>query len=91
MKKPELVEAIASKTELTKKDVDTVVSSMIDTIVEQLKAGEEVDLYGFGKFEVIDQAPREVRNPKTGEKKMNPAKKNPKFRISYSIKKLLNE
>ena len=67
MNKAELIEAIASKTELTKTDVDKVVSSLIDVITDALAKGDKVSLKGFGNFEVRQREARVGRNPKTGE------------------------
>jgi DNA-binding protein HU-beta len=67
MNKGELVDAIASKANVTKKEADAVLSATIDTIVEAVASGDKVTLVGFGSFEKRDRAQREGRNPKTGE------------------------
>jgi DNA-binding protein HU-beta len=67
MNKGELVEAIAEKADLTKKDIDTVLSAAIDTIVGAVSKGDKVTLVGFGSFEKRQRKEREGRNPKTGE------------------------
>lgn len=90
MKKPELIDVIASKTGKEKKDVLTIVDSVFDTIVETMKAGEVVDIYGFGKFESVYKEAHMGKNPKTGEEKMVEAKNNPKLRYSSAVKKALN-
>ena len=63
MTKNELVEAIASKTELTKTDVDKVITSFADVITDALVKGDKVSLKGFGNFEVRDRSARTGRNP----------------------------
>ncbi|HEY9645099.1 MAG TPA: HU family DNA-binding protein, partial [Chroococcidiopsis sp.] len=62
MNKAELVDAIAERTSVTKKEADAIVSAMVDTIMETLVSGEKVTLVGFGTFEVRDRAAREGRN-----------------------------
>jgi DNA-binding protein HU-beta len=67
MNKGELVDAIAIKATVTKKEADAVLSAVIETIVEAVSSGDKVTLVGFGSFEKRDRAQREGRNPKTGE------------------------
>jgi DNA-binding protein HU-beta len=67
MNKGELIDAIAQKANVTKKETDAVLSAAIETIVEAVANGEKVTLVGFGSFEKRDRAQREGRNPKTGE------------------------
>jgi DNA-binding protein HU-beta len=67
MNKGELIDAIAEKADVTKKETDAVLSAAIETIVEAVASGEKVTLVGFGSFEKRDRAQREGRNPKTGE------------------------
>jgi DNA-binding protein HU-beta len=67
MNKGELVDAIATKANVTKKEADAVLSATIDTIVEAVASGDKVTLVGFGSFDKRDRAQREGRNPKTGE------------------------
>lgn len=67
MTKTELIAAVAAKTELSKKDADKAVSAVIESISEALKAGDKVQLVGFGTFEVRKRAARNAKNPATGE------------------------
>ena len=66
MSKTELVAAIAERTGLTKKDSEAAVNAFVETLTEQLKKGEKVQLIGFGTFEVSERAARTGRNPQTG-------------------------
>ena len=91
MNKAELIEAIASKTELTKTDVDKVVSSLIDVITDALAKGDKVSLKGFGNFEVRQREARMGRNPKTGETMEIAASKAPAFKASTALKKDVNK
>ena len=68
MTKAELINAVAQKTELSKKDSEKAVVAVIDAISETLAAGEKVALVGFGTFEVKERAAREGINPRTKEK-----------------------
>jgi DNA-binding protein HU-beta len=79
MNKGELVDAIAERASVTKKEADAIVSAMVETIMDTLASGEKVTLVGFGTFEVRDRAAREGRNPKTGETLKIPATKVPAF------------
>ena len=91
MKKPELIDIIASKTGAKKKDVAAVLDTTFSTIIESMKVGEVVDIYGFGKFEGVYKEAHMGKNPMTGEEKMVPAKRNPKLRYSSAVKKAINE
>ncbi|MBD2138395.1 HU family DNA-binding protein [Anabaena sp. FACHB-1237] len=79
MNKGELVDAIAEKTGVTKKQVDQVLSSVIETIIEAVASGDKVTLVGFGSFESRERKAREGRNPKTNEKMEIPATRVPAF------------
>jgi DNA-binding protein HU-beta len=79
MNKGELVDAVAAKADVTKKQADTVISAVVESIMEAVSAGEKVTLVGFGSFESRDRKAREGRNPKTGEKMEIPATKVPAF------------
>ena len=86
MNKSELVAAIAEKAELSKKDAEKAVKAFTDTVAEQLKAGEKIQLVGFGTFEVAERAAREGRNPLTGESLHIEASKSPKFKVGKAFK-----
>ena len=90
MNKTELVAAIAEKTGLTKKDAEGAVKAFTDTVAEQLKAGDKIQLVGFGTFEVSEREAREGRNPLTGEKITIAASKNPKFKAGKALKDMVN-
>ena len=66
MNKAELIAVVAEKTAVSRKDVDKVVNSVLDTIMETLKNGEKVSLVGFGAFEAKDRPARKGHNPMTG-------------------------
>lgn len=67
MNKSTFIKAVAKKAGKTQKDTDLIVNATIDTLREQLIAGECVQLFGFGTFESIERSARTGRNPRTGE------------------------
>lgn len=67
MNKGELVDAVAEKAGVTKKEADRILTALFDTIQEAVAEGEKVTLVGFGTFEPRDRSEREGRNPKSGE------------------------
>jgi DNA-binding protein HU-beta len=79
MNKGELVDAIADKADVTKKQADAVLSAALESIVDAVSAGEKVTLVGFGSFESRHRKAREGRNPKTGDKMKIPATQVPAF------------
>ena len=79
MNKGELVDVIASTTNVTKKEVDAILAAMVDTIVAEVSLGNKVSLVGFGSFERRERKGREGRNPKTGEKMQLCATRVPAF------------
>ena len=89
MNRKELVDALATKTSLSKKDADSCVSAFIDTVVGELKKGGNVSLVGFGTFKAVDRAAREARNPQTGEKVHIPARTVPVFKVGKGFKSSL--
>ena len=86
MNKTELVAAIAEKAGLSKKDAEGAVKAFTDTVAEQLKAGEKIQLVGFGTFEVRERAAREGVNPRTGDKIKIAASKVPAFKAGKGLK-----
>ncbi|MBF4500071.1 MULTISPECIES: HU family DNA-binding protein [Savagea] len=86
MNKTELINAVAQKTELPKKDAAKAVDAVFGTIQETLAEGEKVQLIGFGNFEVRDRAARKGRNPQTGKEIEIPASKVPAFKAGKALK-----
>lgn len=79
MNKGELVEAIAEKANVTKKDAEAVLTATLDSIIEAVSSDEKVTLVGFGSFEARERKARDGRNPKTGNTITIPATKVPAF------------
>ena len=90
MNKSELIDAIASKTGLSKAKSEDAVKAFIDVVSDELKAGGKVQLVGFGTFEVTERGAREGRNPRTGETMTIAAVKTPKFKAGKALKDAVN-
>ncbi|HJA66107.1 DNA-binding protein [Lachnoclostridium sp. An169] len=90
MNKTELVAAVAEKAEISKKDSEKALKAFVDVVTEQLKAGDKVQLVGFGTFEVSERAAREGRNPQTGKTMKIAACKAPKFKAGKALKDAIN-
>lgn len=90
MNKAELISIVARKTNLTKKEIELALTTILETIVDVVASGEKITLVGFGSFEVRERKSREGRNPKTGEKIEIPTSKLPAFSVGKFFKKRLN-
>ncbi|GAE28358.1 DNA-binding protein HBsu [Halalkalibacter wakoensis JCM 9140] len=86
MNKTELVQAVAERTQLSKKDAGSAVNAVFELIEESLSKGETVQLIGFGNFEVRERAARKGRNPQTGEEIDIAATKTPAFKAGKQLK-----
>lgn len=90
MTKAELVDEVASVVQLTKKQAETIVNIVFDSIVDSLRNGQKIELRGFGSFRLRNRKSRTGRNPKTGEKVEVPSKKIPYFKPGKELKELIN-
>ena len=90
MNKTELVAAIASKANISKKDAEASVKAFTEVVAEELKKGEKIQLVGFGTFEVSKRAARTGRNRQTGAEMKIPASKAPKFKAGKALKDSIN-
>ena len=90
MNKNDLVERLAQEHELTKAFARELVDSVFDMITAAASKGEEVSLFGFGRFKVAERAARKGRNPRTGEAVKIAASKSLKFTPARSLKAGLN-
>ena len=91
MNKADLVDAIAAKAELSKKDAEKALKAFEEVVTEELKNGGKVQLVGFGTFEVSERAERMGRNPQTGEAMPIPASKAPRFKAGKALKDAINK
>lgn len=86
MKKSELLNKIATKLDMKRKDVERTVDEFINTVCEGLRKEAKVNVAGLGIWSVRDRKARTARNPKTGETVHVPAKRVVKFRVSKDMK-----
>ena len=91
MNKTELVVAVAEQAGLSKKDAEAAVKAFTDVVAEALKAGDKIQLVGFGTFEVRERAAREGINPRTKEKIEIAATKVPAFKAGRALKDAVSE
>ena len=86
MNKGELVDAVAEKASVTKKEADAVITATVEAIMDAVADGDKVTLVGFGSFEPRDRKEREGRNPKSGETMIIPATRVPAFSAGKGFK-----
>ena len=90
MTKAELIEDVSRVAELSRKDSETIVETIFESIVKSLRTGDKIEIRGFGSFRTRQRNPRIGRNPKTGARVDVPAKKIPYFKPSKELKDLVN-
>ena len=90
MTKADLIDEVSRLTELTRKDSEVIVETIFESVVRSLRAGDKIEIRGFGSFRTRQRKPRLGRNPKTGEKVEVPAKKIPFFKPSKELKDMVN-
>jgi DNA-binding protein HU-beta len=88
--KTELVDQIATKADLSRRDAELAVDAALKTIEEQLASGGEITLTGFGKFHVADRGARTGRNPQTGAPIEIKASRVPRFSAGSKLKQVVN-
>jgi len=90
MNKNDLTDILAQEHELTRTFARDVVETVFRTIADAAQQGEEVSIFGFGKFRVTERGARKGRNPQTGESIKIAASKNLKFDAASAMKASLN-
>ena len=88
--KADLIEEVLKVTELPRKESETIVETIFDSIIEAIQKGEKIEIRGFGSFRTRQRKGRVGRNPKTGEKVEVPAKRIPFFKPSKELKDFVN-
>lgn len=91
MNKTELIEKMAQKCELTKKDTEKALNAFIDSVIEAVAAKDKVQLIGFGTFELRRREARDGRDPRTGAVIKIPASNNPAFKAGKGFKDSVNK
>ncbi len=90
MNKSDLINSIASKSGLNKKNSEAALNAFISSVEDTLKVGDKVTLVGFGTFEVRERAERKGRNPQTKQEITIPASKAPVFKAGKGLKDNVN-
>jgi nucleoid DNA-binding protein len=88
--KADLVSLIVERTGVSKAAAGRLVNELLGLFTDELLSGGSVFLSGFGKFKVINKAPRRGVNPSNGEMIMHPARRAVVFRSSSKLKELVN-
>ncbi len=91
MTKAELIEEVSKVVEMTRKDSETIVETIFDSIVNSLHKGDKIEIRGFGSFRTRQRQPRVGRNPKTGSRVEVPSKRIPYFKPSKELRDLVNQ
>jgi DNA-binding protein HU-beta len=86
MNKTELIEAVAEKANLKKKDAESCLAAFVDVVSGTLAKGDKVQWTGFGTFELKQRAARKGVNPATGKQIDIPASSSPSFKPGKSFK-----
>ena len=90
MTKADLIDEVSRLAELTRKDSEVIVETIFDSVVRSLRAGDKIEIRGFGSFRTRQRKPRVGRNPKTGARVEVPAKRIPYFKPSKELKDTVN-
>jgi len=88
--KANLIEEVLRVTELARKESESIVETIFDSIIKSLQKGEKIEIRGFGSFRTRTRRGRIGRNPKTGAKVEVPAKEIPFFKPSRELKDFVN-
>jgi integration host factor subunit beta len=90
MTKADLVERVADRIKLTKKQTELIVNTLFTSITDALTHGDKVELRGFGSFRVRQRHSRDGRNPKTGQSVHIPPKKVPFFKAGKELREMVD-
>lgn len=90
MTKADLIEEVCAKLSATRRESETIVETIFESIVRSLRAGDKIEIRGFGSFRTRQRQARMGRNPKTGEKVAVPARRIPFFKPSKELRDGVN-
>ena len=90
MTKSELIDIVASQTNITKSRAELVVNCIFSTMTEAMKREEGIEIRGFGSFTVRQYKPYNGRNPRTGEPVHVASKRLPFFKVGKELKEMVN-
>jgi integration host factor subunit beta len=91
MTKSELIDAVASKINITKSRAELVVNCIFDSMTDSLKRGDGIEIRGLGSFTVREYRPYNGRNPRTGDPVHVASKRLPFFKVGKELKELVNK
>ena len=89
MTKADLTDHVAALSDITRRDSEVIVETLLDSIVSALQSGDKVEVRGFGSFRTRQRNSRLGRNPKTGVSVAVPAKKVSYFKPSKELRELI--
>ena len=90
MTKADLVRSVSAETGIIRKDVALAVDAFLESLMDSLKDGKDIEIRGFGTFKLKVRKERMGRNPKTEEKVKVPARVVPTFKFSRALKEDIN-
>jgi len=91
MLKSELVSVLRKEyAEMPVSDLELVVNLLFDAMADALDRGETVEIRGLGRLAVVQVKPRKTRNPRTGERVTQPARRRITFRAGKNISERIN-
>lgn len=90
MTKADLIDEVSRAVEMTRKDSELIVDTILESIVGALRASDKIEIRGFGSFRTRQRQARVGRNPKTGARVEVPPKRVPYFKPSKDLKDLIN-
>ncbi len=90
MTKADLIEEVSRVVEMTRKDSELIVDTIFESVVKSLRAGEKIEIRGFGSFRTRQRKARIGRNPKSGDRVEVPAKRIPFFKPSKELRDIVN-
>lgn len=91
MNRSDLIQLLANRfSQLTQKDADAAVSTILDTMNNALARGHRIEIRGFGSFNVIHRAPRLGRNPRSGAAVDIPKKRVPHFKVGKALREAVD-
>jgi len=90
MTKANLIEEVSRVVEIPRREAEVVVETMLHSIVQALRAGDKVEIRGFGKFDTRQRSARTGRNPASGQTVEVPAKTIPFFKPGKDVRELIN-
>ncbi len=89
MTKADLTDRVAALSDITRRDSEVIVETLLESIVSALQSGDKVEVRGFGSFRTRQRNSRLGRNPKTGVSVAVPAKKVSYFKPSKELRELI--